>query len=230
MHPLMKDNKRQKKESSIVEAAERVFTAVGFTNAKMDDIAREASITKVTLYAYFQSKENLYMAVSYKSLQLLIESMYSTITESKQVTGLQGTLAIFKTFMDFCESNYLYAETLLDYFALVRSTNHGQDNSKITTTMEESLYYMKMQDVQNLPFKLTAKEIQRGQADGSIKQGIDPMLHTLHGWTQVIGYIKVLAASGENVNPLFNVELKQLRDLSLSITRALLSPDNRLGA
>lgn len=218
----MRDSKRVLKEQNIVQSAERVFSSVGYVNAKMEDIAKEAGITKVTLYAYFQSKENLYMAITYKALQLLNETMYTTIDEQKSMSGLDGTVAIIKTFMDFCESNYLYAEALLDYFALVRSTSHGQDNSKITTTMEESLYYMKMQDLQNLPFKLTAKEIERGQADGSIKPDIDPMFHTLHGWTQVIGYIKVLAASGANVNPLFNVNLKELKTLSLKITRTLL--------
>ena len=221
-HIEMRDSKKLQKENNIIEAAERVFTAVGYTNAKMDDIAKEASITKVTLYAYFQSKENLYMAMTYKSLQLLIENMYATVSAHKQKSGLDGTVAIFKTFMDFCESSYLYAETLLDYFAVVRSTNHGLDNSKITSTMEESIYYMKMQDIQNLPFKITAKEISRGQEDGSIKSDIDPMLHTLHGWTQAIGYIKVLAASGNNVNPLFNVELSALKNLALRITTALL--------
>ena len=218
----MKDSKRNQKEQNIIEAAERVFSALGYTNAKMDEIAKEAGITKVTLYAYFQSKENLYMAITYKALQLLNESMYKTIEDYKNKSGLEGTVAIIRTFMEFCESNFLYAEALLDYFALVRSTNHGRDNSKITDTMLESIYYMKTQDLQNLPFKLTAKEIERGQEDGSILPELNPMFLTLHGWTQVIGYTKVLAASGDNVNPLFNVNLKDLKELSLKITRKLL--------
>ena len=79
----MKDSKRAIKEANIIEAAERVFAVVGFKNAKMEDIAAEAGITKVTLYSYFQSKENLYLAITYKSLQLLIDEFYRVI-EKKQ--------------------------------------------------------------------------------------------------------------------------------------------------
>lgn len=219
----MKGSKKQEKEQNIILAAEKVFADLGYNNAIMETIAREAGITKVTLYAYFQSKENLYMAITFKALNLLNENMYATIEENKSNSGLDGTVAIIKTFMDFCEDNYLYAEALLDYFALVRSTGYGADNRKITVSMQDSIYYMKTQHIQNLPFIITAKEIARGQRDGSIQSTIDPMFATLHGWTQVIGYAKVMAASGLNANPLFNVDLKKLKDLSLRITRRLLT-------
>ena len=208
-----------------MSGAEKVFSAVGYSNAKMEDIAMASGITKVTLYAYYQSKENLYMAFTYYVLQQLIDKMYDTIDLLKNASGLDGTVAIIKTFMDFCEQKFIYAEALLDYFAIVRATSHGEDHSKISQAMQDSLYYRKLQDLHNLPFKLTAKEIVRGQKDGSILPDLDPMFYTLHGWTQVIGYIKVLAASGENVNPLFNVNLKDLKKLSLKITKKLLSSD-----
>ena len=35
----MKDNKKNQKESKLVEAAEQIFNEVGFKNAKMEDIA-----------------------------------------------------------------------------------------------------------------------------------------------------------------------------------------------
>ena len=119
----MKDKKKTLKESAIISAAEEVFGEVGFKNAKMEDIALKAGITKVTLYTYFQSKENLYLAVTYKALQLLIEKYYETIDKSRENTGLESVLAILDGFMTFCEQNYLYSEVLLEYFAVVRSTS-----------------------------------------------------------------------------------------------------------
>ncbi|MBK7637968.1 MAG: helix-turn-helix transcriptional regulator [Saprospiraceae bacterium] len=76
-------SKKTLKESIIILAAEKVFGEVGFKNAKMEDIAKKAGITKVTLYTYFQSKENLYLAVTFKALQLLIEQYYQTIDRYK---------------------------------------------------------------------------------------------------------------------------------------------------
>ena len=184
----MKDNKKNLKEFKIIEAAEKVFSVVGFKNAKMDDIAKKASITKVTLYTYFQSKENLYLAVTYKALQLLIQKYYETIDKFKDKNGLESTIAIFDTFMTFCEQNFLYSEALLEYFAMMRSNPDGTDEAKLTEAVKDSIYYLKLQDMHNLPFKLTVKEIERGKKDGSIISDLDPMLMTLHGWTNVIGF------------------------------------------
>ena len=218
----MNDAKRSAKENLIVDAAERVFSVVGFKNAKMENIAAEAGITKVTLYSYFQSKENLYLALTYRGLQLLNDKYYQTIDQYKNSKGIDCVVALIETFMDFCSDNYLYSEALLDYFAMVRSTSAGKDTTKLTEATKESIYYTKLLDIQNLPFKLTVKEIQRGQQDGSIISKIDPMVQTLHGWATVIGYAKVITASGDHATPLFNVNLDDVKKLNLGVARALL--------
>ncbi|MBK9736090.1 MAG: TetR/AcrR family transcriptional regulator [Saprospiraceae bacterium] len=217
----MKDAKRNLKESKIIEAAEKVFNQVGFKNAKMEDISHHAGITKVTLYTYFQSKENLYLAVTFKALQLLIEKYYDTIDKNKEKSGLESTIAIFDSFMVFCEQNYLYSEALLEYFALVRSTSDGTNEAKLTEAVKDSIYYVKLADMHNLPFKLTVKEIERGKKDGSIHSTLDPMLTTLYGWTMVVGYVKVISASGINATPLFKVSLHDLKSLNLKIARQM---------
>jgi len=222
----VKDKKKTLKESAIISAAEEVFGEVGFKNAKMEDIALKAGITKVTLYTYFQSKENLYLAVTYKALQLLIEKYYETIDKSRENTGLESVLAILDGFMTFCEQNYLYSEVLLEYFAVVRSTSDGTNEAKLTEAVKDSIYYVKLQDLQNLPFKLTVKEIERGKKDGSIISTLDPMLTTLHGWTMVIGYAKVMSASGTNATPLFNVSLRDLKALNLKLAKHLFQTKN----
>jgi len=218
----MRDEKRNEKENKIIAAAERVFNEVGFKNAKMEDIATEANITKVTLYSYFHSKENLYLAITYKAVSKLNDIYYEIVDRNKVKNGLRSVMDLLSAFMDFCQENYLYSEALLEYFALVRSTNDGSNLTKLTEATKESIYFVKLQDVQNLAFKITAKEIQRGQSDGSIVSNIDPMMYTLYGWASIIGYIKVLAASGSNANPLFNVNLQELKQLNLKMVNMAL--------
>ena len=186
----------------------------------MEDIASEAGITKVTLYSYFQSKENLTLAVTYRALQLLIDKYYVNLEQNKSETGLKSTLAIFRLFIEFCEENFLYSEALLSYFELVRSTASGNNEQKLTEGIKESIYFRKLQGLQNLPFKLTVQEINRGKEDGSISVHIDPMLATLTAWTASIGYIKVVAASGNK--PLFNVDLEALKNLQFKSASDLL--------
>lgn len=217
----MKDHVRAKKEALIIDAAEDIFREVGFKNAKMEKIAARAGITKVTLYSYFQSKENLYLAITHRALQLLIERYYTTIDKYKDKSGLESVIAIFDGFMSFCEENFLYSEALLDYFSLVRSTSDGTDEARLTDAVKESIYFIKIQDIHNVPFKLTVKEIERGKRDGSIRNPVDPMLCTLHGWTTAIGYVKIINASGKNATPLFKVSLKELKELNLKVATSL---------
>ena len=227
-HRCMKEIKRNKKENFIIESAERVFSTVGFKNAKMEDIATEACITKVTLYSYFQSKENMYLAITYKALTALNDAYYKSLDNTKHKLGIESVIGLIETFMTFCEENFLYSETLLEYFSLVRSTSSGRDQTKLPEATKESIYYMKLQDIQNLPFKLTAKEITRGQADKSILPHIDPIFTTLQGWSFIIGYTKLLNANGSNKSPLFNVNLTDLKTFNLKLAKSLLTDEGIL--
>ncbi len=47
----------------ILWAAKDVFLEMGFERASMDEVARRAETSKRTLYAHFESKENLFAAV-----------------------------------------------------------------------------------------------------------------------------------------------------------------------
>ena len=52
-----------KKKEQIIEAAARVFSRSGYSNASVADIALQANIGKGTVYEYFKSKEDLFFAV-----------------------------------------------------------------------------------------------------------------------------------------------------------------------
>ena len=51
------------KAESVLAAAKRAFLAAGFGAVSMDTIAREAGVSKATVYAHFGSKEDLFGAV-----------------------------------------------------------------------------------------------------------------------------------------------------------------------
>jgi AcrR family transcriptional regulator len=51
------------KRAQIIDGARRVFLAQGFDAASMGAIAREAGVSKGTLYVYFKSKEELFETI-----------------------------------------------------------------------------------------------------------------------------------------------------------------------
>ncbi len=52
------------KQSAVIAAAERIFMQRGFHNASMDAIAREAGVSKQTIYNNFGNKEALFNAIA----------------------------------------------------------------------------------------------------------------------------------------------------------------------
>jgi len=47
----------------VLRAAEALFTLAGFRGVTMEEVARDASVAKATLYSYFRSKDELFIAV-----------------------------------------------------------------------------------------------------------------------------------------------------------------------
>ena len=219
----MKQETKLSKEKTILEAAEVVFGKYGFKNSRMEDISAQAGITKVTLYSYFKSKENLYMAITYRALKQLAMVCDESIEKNKELKGIESVLGIMESFMDFCQHHYFYSEVFLDYFSIIRSTSQAQDEDKLPEAIKESEYFPLIQEIHNKPFKATAREIQRGIDDGSISKNLDPMFATLQGWTTAVGFVKVSAASGNNAMPLFNISMEELKTKSLEIQRKVLS-------
>ena len=52
----------EQRRGSILQAARAVFARQGYANTVVDDIATQAGIAKGTLYLYFPSKEQIYLA------------------------------------------------------------------------------------------------------------------------------------------------------------------------
>src|SRR5215471_18566184 len=64
MEPILQRNEVPAgKAESILAAAKRTFLAGGFGAVSMDTIAREAGVSKATVYAHFAGKEGLFGAV-----------------------------------------------------------------------------------------------------------------------------------------------------------------------
>ena len=50
---------KEVKRDQVIEAARKLFHQFGFKKVSMDEIAKEAGVTKKTIYMYFESKEEL---------------------------------------------------------------------------------------------------------------------------------------------------------------------------
>ncbi|MDR0895110.1 MAG: TetR/AcrR family transcriptional regulator [Prevotellaceae bacterium] len=97
-------------KAKLVEVARQLFARMGLENTTMNDIALASKKGRRTLYTYFKSKEDIYMAVVESELELLsktmkqvvdkkispdrkiIEMIYTRLDAVKEVVYRNGTL------------------------------------------------------------------------------------------------------------------------------------------
>jgi AcrR family transcriptional regulator len=70
------------KRRQIIDGASRMFLAQGFDAASMGAIAREAGVSKGTLYVYFKSKEELFEAIVEEQRRQQAEEIFTFDTSA----------------------------------------------------------------------------------------------------------------------------------------------------
>lgn len=86
------------KQRAIIEAATRSFLASGYRAASMDAIAREAGVSKQTIYNYYGNKEALFSDVITQHCQ---DVLLSRLEAEKARHDVEGTLRGFaRTLLD----------------------------------------------------------------------------------------------------------------------------------
>jgi AcrR family transcriptional regulator len=68
-------SRRARKRAQILEAASRIFATGVYHLVTMDEVASAARVGKGTLYRYFPSKEDLYLAIVDEAFGLLIRRL-----------------------------------------------------------------------------------------------------------------------------------------------------------
>ncbi len=155
--------KREKKRTKIIEAAEKLFFNKGYENTKMQEIADDLKIAKGTLYIYFQSKQDLYLAILAKGLNIMNDGFNKAINKGK--TGWEKLKLIGMSFLEFCNNNPGYADFLF----------------KVESRISEEFFNKKVQSVkeyddQNKRTQAIFMETMRlGFEDKSLRLDINPM-------------------------------------------------------
>lgn len=125
-------NKEEKKQQ-ILEAAIRVFARLGLPNTKMLHIAEVAGIGKGTIYEYFKSKEDLFIAAFnafIKESKLKIDKMLQSVVHPEEKLRMY-----FRGWSKFMDSDLIeFADIMLDMWA--EGIRHGQQKIDLKTMYE----------------------------------------------------------------------------------------------
>lgn len=100
------------RREQIRRAALRVFARKGYRNTVVEDVAKEAGVSKGTIYTYFDRKEKLLGAV-FQDLMEEMEARKMEILESDR-PPLEKIRALHHSFVDVVSGDGAFARVMLD--------------------------------------------------------------------------------------------------------------------
>ena len=191
-----REREKEQRRNDIIDAAEQVFFSKDFENASMDDIAKEAELSKGTLYLYFKNKEDLYLALHSRGHALLLSMFEKAI--KKPETGIDKVRAIGEAYYQFYKKYPKYFHALI-YFES-RDIDFSDENSAAMICMKEG---DKLMDI-------LIESIKKGIKDSSIRSDIDPEKTALALWGMSTGVIQIMALKGDILKHIRQVNETQI--------------------
>ncbi len=146
---------KDKKRREILLAAMRVFARDGYHRAKMEAVAEEAGIGKGTVYEYFKSKTDLFLAL-HDHMVAELKDFYT-----KELEGIQGPAGMLQRFIDVAFQTFrLWEPFFLVFFDFWAEGGRGEQQTLLQTRLREA-YAIARADV--------AAIITAGVKDGSFR-------------------------------------------------------------
>ena len=155
-----KDVERETRRRFILNAARRVFAEKGVEETSMDDIAREAEYTRRTLYAYFKSRDDIYLMIFLEDMEARRQMQQHAIAGKS--TGLEMILAWGRAFYQYACRNP-HAMRLQLYWDF-----RGIDQSAVSETV-----FSRFQTINDKLAEDLRAMFHEGVADGSLRSDID---------------------------------------------------------
>lgn len=197
-----REKERQAREDDIINAAEKIFTIMGYNGASMEEIAKEAQFTRKTLYQYFADKEELYFAVIARGFKYLLCYFQQDIKIGN--TGFEKLQHLASAYHRFYQ-DYPSTFHLMNYVGYIKSK---KENSS------------KLQDFNKFNELVTqevAKVIYEGKADGSIRTDLDTMSITYSAEFLITSFFNMLSVSGDTFTKHFSLDKENFIKLNIDL-------------
>jgi AcrR family transcriptional regulator len=186
MKKTRKERQRERHRNEIIEAAERLFLSQGFENTTMKEIAQSAEFAKGTLYNYFESKEDLYLAIGTNAYDILIQITSEFI--NKKEPGIEQLMAVGYAYYEFTKTQPGYASIFHDIS--IRIPELSKKKPKNYTKAEKE-YFGQAGKYRDLFIEVIGKAVKNEK----IRSDIDPMMIGITLSSLSSGLIKELEQS-----------------------------------
>jgi AcrR family transcriptional regulator len=201
---------KERRRAEILDAAEAVAGSVGWDAMTMDEVARNARLSRALVYVYFKDKTDLMFGVGERALEALRRSFAGAVSSHDR--GLEKITAVGHAYIAYSREQPVYFDVLARC-ELVSPAADIQPNEQACMQTGDAVR------------QLMQEAIELGIRDGSIRPDVgDPKAVTLCLWGFVHGIIQ-LSAAKEKMLARDGIHAPELLEQAmLMATRSLMKP------
>ncbi len=115
----LRDEHREATRAALIDSGRKLFAEQGFAGASLDDIARDARVSKGAIYHHFGSKVDLFQAV-YRTIEEEVETA-SAVAASSGRSPIDAILLGVDAYLDAAMAPDVQRITLIDAPAVLGS-------------------------------------------------------------------------------------------------------------
>lgn len=205
-----KEREKEQRREEILNAAQKIFFEKDLQASTMDEIAEAAELSKGTLYLYYKSKEDLYLAVMMRGIETL-HQMFN------DVVSLERPIAVRLAMLG--EAYFQFFLKHRNYFRMFYFFQNPQFHKQVSPEIMEACT-MENQKLWQLVIGL----IQQGIEEGSLKPNLQPAEAAVILWSSSNAIMTRMDMQGEYFKNVMNVDLEQtLQQSSMLLLESLLT-------
>lgn len=198
-----KGREREQRRDEILDGAQRVFFEKGLHAATMDEIAETAELSKGTLYLYYKSKEDLYLAVMMRGMEVL-RDMFTGVAMSGESSA--------KMLIALGDAYLAYFNAHREYFRMLHFLQTPQFHKQVSDEMKLSVGALNKR-----VWDLVNGILQRGIDEGVLRNDLNPVEVGIILWSSATALLLRIDSEYPLWKETFRIDLSHTLKLSNSL-------------
>ena len=207
-----KGREKEHRKEEIVDAAQKLFLEKGLQTTTMDEIAEAAELSKGTIYLYYKSKEDLYLAVIMRWMQTLHEMFDAKIKTEQNV--VRALMILQDTYLDFFDQHR-------SYFRMLHFLQTPQFHKQVSDEMKQEALL-----VNQKIWNLAITTIERGIKEGILISDLNAAEIAIIFWSSATQLMMRMDTESDRWKETMNIDLARvLRVSNTLILGSILTPE-----
>lgn len=182
----------------IMKAAEKLFLEKGYVQTTIEDISKSSEYSRRTIYAYYESKEDILYHLVEQGLIELKQNIENAINLKEDFISVYKAICIA---MGKYQSEYYHSAEL------VNSANAANfDFENLSDTVKHILLLGTEINT------ILAAFIETGKEQGIVRQDIIPMLTVYILWSSITSFLSLAQKKGQFISKQFSISENEFLD------------------